>query len=287
MNAGRRVGTLFVVATPIGNLADMSERALRTLREVDLVLAEDTRVSGKLLRHFGITTAMESLHAHNERRRTRQLLERLDSGVSLALITDAGTPLISDPGLVLVRAAREAGVRVVPVPGASAPIAALSVSGLPVERFSFEGFLPAAESARRQFLEAVRDERRTMIFLEAPHRIRASLRDMKTVFGPDRRVCLAREMTKLFETVVTDRLASLLSLVEGDPDQCRGEMVICVEGAPAAEPALQEGRRVAAILAAYLAPGQAAAAAAEITGVARKAIYRQRLAEEDGEAEST
>lgn len=287
MNAGSRAGTLFVVATPIGNLADITERAVRTLREVELVLAEDTRVSGALLRHFGISTALESLHAHNERRRTRQLLERLDRGGALALITDAGTPLISDPGFTLVRAAREAGVRVVPVPGASAPIAALSVSGLPADRFSFEGFLPAAASARKPVLEALRDERRTMVFFEAPHRIAASLRDMTAVFGVDRRACLAREMTKLFETIVTDRLAALLALVEADPGQCRGEMVVCVEGAAAPEPAQTEGRRVAFILARYLSPSQAAAAAAEITGVGRKAIYRQMHADGDGDTGAT
>ncbi len=287
MKAGSRAGTLFVVATPIGNLADITERALRTLREVELVLAEDTRVSGALLRHFGISTALESLHAHNERRRTRQLLERLDRGGALALITDAGTPLISDPGFTLVRAAREAGVRVVPVPGASAAIAALSVSGLPADRFSFEGFLPAAASARKPVLEALRDERRTMVFFEAPHRIAASLRDMTAVFGADRRACLAREMTKLFETIVTDRLAALLALLEADPGQCRGEMVVCVEGAAAPEPALTEGRRVAFILARYLSPSQAAAAAAEITGVGRKAIYRQMHADGDGDTGAT
>lgn len=287
MNAGSRAGTLFVVATPIGNLADITERALRTLHDVELVLAEDTRVSGALLRHFGIGTAVESLHAHNERRRTQQLLERLDRGESLALITDAGTPLISDPGFTLVRAARGAGVRVVPVPGASAPIAALSVSGLPVDRFSFEGFLPAADSARKQVLEALRDERRTMVFFEAPHRIAASLRDMTAIFGAARRACLAREMTKLFETIVTDRLVSLLAFVEGDAEQCRGEMVVCVEGAAAPEPDLTEGRRVASILGRYLSPSQAAAAAAEITGVNRKAIYRQMLADGDGDAGAT
>jgi 16S rRNA (cytidine1402-2'-O)-methyltransferase len=287
MNAGRGAGTLFVVATPIGNLADMTERALRTLREVELVLAEDTRVSGALLRHFGISTAVQSLHAHNERRRTGELLARLEKGGSLALITDAGTPLISDPGFMLVRAAREAGMRVVPVPGASAPIAALSASGLRVDRFSFEGFLPAAASARRQVLEALREEPRTMVFFEAPHRITASLHDMATTFGADRRACLAREMTKLFETIVTDRLAALLALVEADPGQCRGEMVVCVEGAPATEPTLGEGRRVASILARYLSPSRAAAAAAEITGVNRKTIYRQLLADGGGEPGAT
>lgn len=287
MNAGRGAGTLFVVATPIGNLADMTERALRTLREVELVLAEDTRVSGALLRHFGISTAVQSLHAHNERRRTGELLARLEKGGSLALITDAGTPLISDPGFMLVRAAREAGMRVVPVPGASAPIAALSASGLRVDRFSFEGFLPAAASARRQVLEALRDEPRTMVFFEAPHRITASLCDMATTFGADRRACLAREMTKLFETIVTDRLAALFALVEADPGQCRGEMVVCVEGAPATEPTLGEGRRVASILARYLSPSRAAAAAAEITGVNRKTIYRQLLADGGGEPGAT
>lgn len=282
MNAGSVSGTLFVVATPIGNLGDMTDRALQTLRAVELILAEDTRVSGVLLRHFGISTPLESLYAHNERRRAQHYLDKLAGGSSIALISDAGTPLISDPGFILVRAAREAGLRVVPVPGVSAPIAALSVCGLPVDRFSFEGFLPAAAAARRHALQALREESRTMVFFEAPHRLVASLRDMSTIFGADRRACLAREMTKMFETVVTDRLAGLLAFVEGDADQCRGEMVVCVEGATSPEPALSEGLRVAAVLGRYLPPSQAAAAAAEVTGVNRKAIYRRMVSEDDG-----
>lgn len=279
-------GTLYVVATPIGNLEDITRRALRVLGEVDLILAEDTRVSATLLRHYGITTPMEALFAHNEHQRSQHFLKLLQSGRQLALISDAGTPLINDPGFVLVRAAREGGLPVVPVPGASSVLAALSVCGLPVDRFCFEGFLPGARGARGTALDALRAESRTMVFLEAPHRVLESLQAMNEVFGGDRLASLARELTKRFETVVTLPLAALLEFVSADADQQRGEIVICVAGAPPAQEEIGEGLRVATVLQGYLSPSQAAAAAAEITGVNRKQIYRGLLGQEPADGES-
>jgi 16S rRNA (cytidine1402-2'-O)-methyltransferase len=267
-------GTLYVVATPIGNLDDITARAVKVLRDVDVIIAEDTRVSGTLLRHFGITTSMEALHAHNEHQRSRHFLAMLQSGRSLALISDAGTPLVSDPGFLLVRSAREAGMPVVPIPGPSSIIAALSVAGLPVDRFCFEGFLPAAAGPRRAALEALLVEQRTMVFLEAPHRVLETLVAMKEVFGDERQACLAREITKRFETIVTRPLSALVSFVGEDADQQRGEIVLCVAGAPAVTAEIGEGLRVARVLQGYLSPSQSAAAAAEITGVNRKEIYR-------------
>ncbi len=215
-------GTLYVVATPIGNLGDMTARAIAVLQQVDLIAAEDTRHSGPLLQHFGITTACIACHDHNERQIAAGLVERIQSGESVALISDAGTPLISDPGYLLVRTAREAGVPVVPVPGASAMIAALSVSGLPSDRFSFEGFLPAKSSARRQRLQALADEGGTLIFYESTHRIEESLADMAEVFGPERYAVIAREITKRFETVHGDTLQNLIAWIAADANQTKG-----------------------------------------------------------------
>jgi len=199
-----KAGILYVVATPIGNLGDISERAVEVLREADRIAAEDTRHSHRLLAACGVSTAVEALHEHNEQSRTPVLLGALRDGQSIALISDAGTPLVSDPGYQLVRGAHQAGIRVVGVPGACAPIVALSVSGLPTDRFVFGGFLPARAAARRGVLERHAHETRTMIFFEAPHRIRAALEDMAAVFGVDREACLARELTKRFETVRLD-----------------------------------------------------------------------------------
>ncbi|HHO68310.1 MAG TPA: 16S rRNA (cytidine(1402)-2'-O)-methyltransferase, partial [Gammaproteobacteria bacterium] len=196
-------GTLFVVATPIGNLGDMTPRGVEVLQQADLIAAEDTRHSRRLAEHFGIATPMLALHEHNERSVAARLVERLRQGESIALISDAGTPLISDPGYQLVRAAREAGVPVVPVPGASALVAALSVAGLPTDRFVFEGFLPPRQAARRKRLEALKDEPRTLVFYESSHRIVDSLNDLKDVFGPGRQALLARELTKAFETTLS------------------------------------------------------------------------------------
>ena len=265
---------LHVVATPIGNLGDLSPRAQQVLREVAAICAEDTRRSGQLLAHFGIGTPLLALHEHNEQQLAERLVARLLAGESLALVSDAGTPLVSDPGYRLVRAARAAGVKVSPVPGPSALIAALSVAGLPSDRFTFEGFLPAKASARRERLAALAGEPRTLVFYESSHRIEESLADLRAAFGDDRPAVLARELTKLFETVLDGTLADLHARVAADADQRKGEFVLVVQGVGEdVDAKLAEGRRVHAILARQLPPSTAAKLAAEITGAPRKALY--------------
>ena len=265
---------LHVVATPIGNLGDLSPRAQQVLREVAAICAEDTRRSGQLLAHFGIGTPLLALHEHNEQQLAERLVARLLAGESLALVSDAGTPLVSDPGYRLVRAARAAGVKVSPVPGPSALVAALSVAGLPSDRFTFEGFLPAKASARRERLAALAGEPRTLVFYESSHRIEESLADLRAAFGDDRPAVLARELTKLFETVLDGTLADLHARVAADADQRKGEFVLVVQGVGEdADAKLAEGRRVHAILARQLPPSTAAKLAAEITGAPRKALY--------------
>ena len=267
-------GTLFVVATPIGNLGDISPRALDTLRSVAGICAEDTRRSGQLLSHFGISTPLLALHEHNEDAIAARIVVRLQAGESLALVSDAGTPLVSDPGFRLVQAARAAGVKVSPVPGASALIAALSVAGLPSDRFAFEGFLPAKSNARRERLQALAAETRTLIFYESSHRIEDTLADMVQVFGRQRRAVLARELTKLFETVLDGTLAQLQARVEVDADQRKGEFVLLVHGAEDdADARIIEGRRLYARLSQHLPPSTAAKLAAELSGAPRKALY--------------
>ncbi len=266
--------TLHVVATPIGNLGDLSPRAQQVLREVAAVCAEDTRRSGQLLAHFGIGTPLLALHEHNEQQLAERLVARLLAGESLALVSDAGTPLVSDPGYRLVRAARAAGVKVSPVAGPSALVAALSVAGLPSDRFTFEGFLPAKASARRERLAALAGEPRTLVFYESSHRIEESLADLRAAFGDDRPAVLARELTKLFETVLDGTLADLHARVAADADQRKGEFVLVVQGVGEdVDAKLAEGRRVHAILARQLPPSTAAKLAAEITGAPRKALY--------------
>jgi 16S rRNA (cytidine1402-2'-O)-methyltransferase len=267
-----------VVATPIGNLGDMTPRAVEVLQRVDRIAAEDTRHSAGLLRHFSLTTPMLSLHEHNERQKVAALLQRLQAGENIALISDAGTPLISDPGYVLVREAQLAGVRVVPVPGASALVAALSASGLPTDRFSFEGFLPAKGGARRKVLEALRQESRTLAFYESPHRILESLADMAGVFGETREAVVARELTKTFETLRHDTLGNLLEWMRGDANQQKGEFVVLVHGAEDGEEGIDpEPRRIADILAQELPVKQAAALAAKISGEKKNALYKYLL----------
>jgi 16S rRNA (cytidine1402-2'-O)-methyltransferase len=267
-------GTLFVVATPIGNLGDIGPRALDTLRAAAAICAEDTRRSGQLLAHFGISTPLVALHEHNEDAIAQKLVARLLAGDSLALVSDAGTPLVSDPGFRLVRAARAAGVKVSPVPGASALIAALSVAGLPSDRFAFEGFLPAKASARRERLQGLVAEPRTLIFYESSHRIAETLADMAQAFGGERPAVLARELTKLFETVLDGTLAELLAKVEADADQRKGEFVLLVQGAGEdADAKVAEGLRLYAKLKEHLPPSTAAKLAAELSGAPRKALY--------------
>jgi 16S rRNA (cytidine1402-2'-O)-methyltransferase len=272
-------GVLYVVATPIGNLQDVTVRALDTLKRVARIAAEDTRHSRKLLAHYGIDTPMTALHEHNEREVTGTLLEVLRSGADLALISDAGTPLISDPGFYLVRAVRQAGMNVVPVPGPSACIAALSASGLPTDRFVFEGFLPSREHARRQRLEMLRDEPRTLVFYESSHRIADCLADMAEVLGAERAAVVARELTKTFETIRAGALSELLDWLLGDARQQRGEFVIMVHGvAPAAELAMDpQAQQVLELLMQELPLKQAAALASKITGLAKNLCYQRAL----------
>jgi len=271
----QQAGRLWVVATPIGNLDDLSPRARRTLAEADLIAAEDTRHSAALLHHAGIATRCIALHEHNEREMSIELVERMCAGAQIALISDAGTPLISDPGFRLVRAAREAGIAVSPVPGACSAIAALSAAGLPSDRFVFEGFLPARSAARRTHLQQLRNETRTLIFYESSHRIVEALDDLVAVFGGERRAVVARELTKLFETVLDGPLADLAARIVADPNQQRGEFVVLIAGAveDAAAARLDEGHRVFELLRKELPPGRAAKLAAEISGAPRKHLY--------------
>jgi 16S rRNA (cytidine1402-2'-O)-methyltransferase len=267
-------GCLWVVATPIGHRDDFSARAVETLRSVAVIAAEDTRHSRPLLQHYNIGTPLIALHEHNEREAVDAVVRRLQGGESVALISDAGTPLVSDPGFRLVRAARAAGVRCAPVPGACAAIAALSVAGLPSDRFAFEGFLPPKSAARRARLQDLAGEPRTLIFYESSHRVAESLADMRDVFGGEREAVLARELTKLFETVIGEPLDELAARVAADPDQQRGECVLLVAGrGEEADAKLAEGQRVFAILREELPPAKAAKLAAAISGAPRKALY--------------
>jgi 16S rRNA (cytidine1402-2'-O)-methyltransferase len=274
-------GVLYVVATPIGNRADITQRALDVLGTVTRILAEDTRHSGNLLRSLGIATPLLSLHEHNEQLQVEPLLARLRTGENLALVSDAGTPLISDPGYRIVRAARQAGISVVPVPGASALIAALSVAGLPTDRFVFEGFLPAKTAARRACLQALVAEPRTLVFYEASHRIQGCTADLQALFGGEREAVIARELTKVFEQVQAGTLAELCDWLAADENHRRGEFVVLVAGAPQVEEAEigAEARRVLEILLRELPVKQAAALAAEITGVRKNTLYQLALAE--------
>lgn len=270
-------GCLWVVATPIGHRDDFSARAIATLREVGVIAAEDTRHSKPLLAHYDIATPLVALHEHNEREVVEAMVRRLLAGESVALISDAGTPLISDPGFRLVRAARAAGVRCAPVPGACAAVAALSVAGLPSDRFVFEGFLPPKSAARRARLTELAGEPRTLIFYESSHRIAESLEDMRVVFGDEREAVLARELTKLFETVLGEPLAGLAARVAADPDQQRGEHVVVVAGrGEEVDAKLAEGQRIFAILREELPPAKAAKLAAAISGAPRKLLYGER-----------
>ncbi|NMZ68626.1 16S rRNA (cytidine(1402)-2'-O)-methyltransferase [Pseudomonas peli] len=278
--ANSPLGSLYVVATPIGNLDDISTRALTILRSVALIAAEDTRHSARLMQHFGIGTPLVACHEHNERDQGGRFLARLLAGDDVALISDAGTPLISDPGYHLVRQARAAGIAVVPVPGACALIAALSAAGLPSDRFIFEGFLPAKAAGRRARLEQVKEEPRTLIFYEAPHRILECLQDMQSVFGDERLALLARELTKTFETLKGMPLAELAAWVAADSNQQRGECVVLVAGwqAPEGDEAVSaEAMRVLNLLLAEMPLKRAAALAAEITGVRKNLLYQVAL----------
>ncbi len=272
--ATTRAGTLYVVATPIGNLGDLGARAREVLGAVDAICAEDTRHTRQMLVALGIERPLLALHEHNEGDIAWKLVERLRNGECLALVSDAGTPLVSDPGYRLVREVRAAGLAVSPVPGACAAIAALSVAGIPSDRFCFEGFLPAKGSARRERLAELARETRTLVFYESSHRIEESLADLVAAFGVDREAVIGRELTKLFETVLGDTLGSLAAQVAADPNQRKGEFVIVVRGCEDDTAArLIEGQRLYAKLAEHLKPSVAAKLAADLSGAPRKSLY--------------
>ena len=276
--------TLYIVPTPIGNLGDITQRALAVLSSVDLIAAEDTRHTGLLLQHFAISAKMYPLHDHNEQQKAEHLLSKLQSGQSIALVSDAGTPLINDPGYHLVRRCREAGIRVVPLPGACAAIAALSAAGLPSDKFCYEGFLPAKTKSRKDALQALIEEPRTLIFYESTHRLLDSLQDMVEVWGPDRYVVLAREITKTWENIRGDAVGALLDWVKEDETRKRGEMVLIVEGHKVDTEALPaEALRTLALLQKELPLKKAASLAAEIHGVKKNALYKYALDQQEGD----
>ncbi|MDH4273760.1 MAG: 16S rRNA (cytidine(1402)-2'-O)-methyltransferase [Gammaproteobacteria bacterium] len=271
-------GVLYVVATPIGNLGDLSARAQQILSQSDVIVAEDTRHSRRLLHHFGINTPLLAMHEHNERETCGRLIAQLQEGARIALISDAGTPLVSDPGFHLVREAHGAGIPVSPIPGPSAALAALSAAGLASDRFVFEGFLPAKRIARRQRLQALAQETRTLIFYEAPHRIVECLEDIAACMGEQREATLARELTKLHETIRKNSVGELCTWVSADPEQQLGEIVLVVAGAPAALSVEEvELLNVLQPLLAQLPLKQAVALTTEITGGNRNAIYERAL----------
>ena len=270
---------LYVVATPIGNLGDITHRAIEVLQSVALIAAEDTRHSSRLMAHFNIKTPMISVHDHNERQRVNTIIGKLSAGDNVALISDAGTPLISDPGFILVRAVREAGFKVVPIPGCSALITALSAAGMPSNNFIFEGFLPAKRVGRKKQLQAIADDTRTVIFYESTHRILESLADMQEVLGADRYVVIARELTKTFETIHGAKLSELIDWVTADHNQQKGEFVVLVSGA---EPKQEQGisnetLRILDLMLEELPVKQAAALTAKISGEKKNALYQEAL----------
>lgn len=269
---------LFVVATPIGHLDDMSYRAIDVLKSVSLIAAEDTRTSAQLMKHFNISTPLTACHEHNESNKIDILIQKLLNGEDMALISDAGTPLISDPGFKLVRAAQANGIRVIPVPGACAAIAALSAVGLPSDRFSFQGFLASKQSQRLQQLEKLKDETQTLIFYEAPHRILDSVKDMAAVFGADRPVGFAREITKTFETIKNMALGELVEFIAADHHQQKGEIVLVVGGASEEKDIEQEKLdQLLQRLLQDLSVKAASQLAADLTGIKKKIAYQRAL----------
>jgi len=274
------VGTLYVVATPIGNLGDITLRAIETLKTVDAIAAEDTRHTSGLLSHFGISKKLIAVHEHNEHQSAEKLLLQLQAGENIALVTDAGTPGISDPGAVVVDAVRNAGVKVVPIPGVSAVITALSASGIVQNGFLFHGFLPASGAARRKALEALNSQTVTLVFYEAPHRIIESIVDMANVLGPTRHITIARELTKTFETIHRCALGEAQAWLEKDANQQRGEFVLLIEAAAIkeAEALPEEALRILTLLLAELPLKQAVKLATDITKAKKNVLYEQALA---------
>lgn len=271
---------LYIVATPIGNLSDMVPRGIEVLQTVSVIAAEDARHSARLLQHFGISTPVLKYHDHSNQVQVEKILQRLADGESVALISDAGTPLISDPGYRLVFEARRKGIKVIPIPGACALITALSAAGLPTDRFIFEGFLPAKQGARQRQLEKCQDETRTLVFYEAPHRIEESLHDMADIFGDDREATVARELTKTFETILSGSLAELKKIVSEEPNQRKGEFVVLVAGAVEKQTGATinpEAERILDILLEELSVKQSSSLAAKITGLKKKPLYQAAL----------
>ena len=274
---------LYIVATPIGNLADISERAIEILKQVDLIAAEDTRHSKTLLERYGIKTKVCAYHEHNEEKVTQQLIQQIQAGESIALISDAGTPLINDPGYKLVVAAHDNNIQVIPIPGPSAIITALSACGLPTNKFIFEGYLPAKSEARKTHLNELRNESRTLVFYEAPHRIVESAKIMQEIFGAERRVTIARELTKKFEQIVRDKLSTINEKLENDEIKIKGEFVVIVEGAQETSVTDKEILRINQILSEKLPPKDAAGLTAKITGKKKNEVYQLGLKDEEKE----
>jgi 16S rRNA (cytidine1402-2'-O)-methyltransferase len=273
-------GKLYVVATPIGNLGDFSFRAIEVLKQVDLIAAEDTRHARMLLQHYGINKPLISLHQHNEDKASQGLVDRMLAGESIALVSDAGTPLLSDPGLPLVQLAKQQSVDVCPIPGACALIAALSASGMALSRFSFEGFLPRTSSARKSFFQDKLLDTSTWAFYESSHRIQAALEDMLTVFPADHQIVIAREITKLHETIVKDSLANLLFRVQNEENMRKGEFVVIVDGMTVAKESQgisEEEMRILSLLLKQCSIKTAVALAVEITGQRKKLLYQAAL----------
>lgn len=274
-------GKLYVVATPIGNLADISFRAVETLNQVDLIAAEDTRHVRLLLQHYGISNKVLSFHQHNEEKMAENLLEKLRNGLSIALVSDAGTPLLSDPGMPLVRKVKEAGLTVVPIPGACALIAALSAAGLPVTQFTFEGFLPRTSTARRALFTEKLASPKTWVFYESSHRILAAIQDMAAIFPAERQIVIAREMTKVHETIVKTSLANALELVTQDDNMRKGEFVVIIDGAKIVkqeEGLTPEQHNVLVLLMRECSTKTAVELAVAITGARKKLFYQAALA---------
>jgi 16S rRNA (cytidine1402-2'-O)-methyltransferase len=275
----KQVGILYVVATPIGNLGDITLRAIETLKMVDAIAAEDTRHTSGLLSHFGINKKLIAVHEHNEHQSAEKLLAQLKSGENIALVTDAGTPAVSDPGAIVVKIVREAGLKVVPIPGASAVVAALSASGITQNGFYFHGFLPASGAARRKILEQLKAQTVTLVLYEAPHRIIECVEDIAKVLGGDRQVTFARELTKTFETIYTCPADQASAWLQADANQQRGEFVLLIEAAPVVESQeiSEEAQRVLKCLLAELPLKQAVALATEITQLKKNDLYEFAL----------
>ncbi len=272
----KNLGTLFIVATPIGNLGDITLRALETLKKVDLIAAEDTRHSKKLLAHYGIITPTISLHNYNEMKRCQFILTHLEQGKNVALITDAGTPLISDPGYHLVKTIQKNNLQIVPIPGVSAAIAALSVSGLPTDKFIFEGFLPPKNQQQLARLQELTNETRTMVFYESPHRLLGTINNMQIVFGNDRLAVLAKELTKTFETIYSNTLLELQNWLVTKPERQKGEFVILVSGVIKNKTATvnPEALRILSLLSKTLSHREAVILTAQITGISKNVLYK-------------